>query len=452
MPPEKNINNTDQKAWIVSVDMGYGHQRAAYPLRNLAYKGIINANNYSGIPSEDRRIWHNSRRFYEFISRFKQVPLIGKEIFELYDKLQNIPAYYPKRDMSEPTMQVKQVTSLIKKQDWGKHLITQLARKPLPLICTFFVPAFMAEHFKYPGDIYCLATDSDISRAWVPEHPSRSRIRYFAPTYRVADRLRLYGIRPNNIFLTGFPLPEENLGGQSLHLLKRDTVYRLVNLDPKKRYYNHYKETIYHHLGYSKLPKDHLHPLMLTFAVGGAGAQRDLAVTILESLQTKILQHQISYTMVAGIHNEVNEFFRSHAKRLGMMRELGKHLFIHCSNTKKDYFEKFNTILRTTDILWSKPSELSFYTALGIPLVIAPPIGSQEHFNRRWVETIGSGTFQEDPEYAHEWLFDWLDSGWLAEAAMQGFVEAPKYGLYNITKIVSEKITQVKEMEMVLPY
>ena len=27
------------KAWVVAVDMGYGHQRAAYPLKDIAYGG-----------------------------------------------------------------------------------------------------------------------------------------------------------------------------------------------------------------------------------------------------------------------------------------------------------------------------------------------------------------------------------------------------------------------------
>lgn len=441
-----------QKAWVISVDMGYGHQRAAYPLRHIAYKQILNANNYPGIPKEDRKVWKNTRKFYEFISRFKQIPLIGEQVFELYDTLQNIPSFYPRRDLSEPTFQVRQVMHLIRKSHWGKHLIHTLAKKPLPLICTFFVPAFMAEYYKYPGEIYCLATDTDISRAWVPENPWRSRIRYFAPTYRVADRLKLYGIRPRNIFLTGFPLPDENIGGPRLHLLKRDIVYRLSNLDPKRRYYAHYKEIIHHHLGYRRLPKHSLHPLTLTFPVGGAGAQRGLAVTILKSLKRNILEHQIRYAMVAGIHNEVGGYFRSEARKIGLGSELGKHLLVVCARTKDEYFQMFNKLLRVTDVLWTKPSELSFYTALGIPMIIAPPIGSQEIFNKRWVETIGSGTYQEDPEYTHEWLFDWLQSGWLAEAAMQGFVEAPKQGLYNITKVISAKITQVKEVETVLPY
>lgn len=448
MPKKKQ----QHKAWVVSVDMGYGHQRAAYPLRHLAYHGIINANNYPGILKEDREIWRSSRKFYEFISRFKRVPLVGDSVFDFYDRLQSIAPFYPKRDLSDPTYQVVQIMSLIKKSNWGRHLIQKLSKEPYPLIATFFVPAFMAEYYRYPGEIYCLATDSDISRAWVPQFPSRSRIKYFAPTYRVADRLELYGIRKQNIFLTGFPLPPENIGGPTLRILKRDLRYRLVNLDPQGKYYCQYRAIVEHYLGRQLLPRQSTHPLTLMFAVGGAGAQRGLAVQILESLKTKITQHQISYTMVAGIHNEVFAFFRAAIKRVGLLHELGKHIHIIHSNSTMDYFDAFNRALRTTDILWSKPSELSFYTGLGIPLIMAPPIGSQERFNMRWVESVGSGTFQEDPTYTHEWLFDWLDSGWLAESAMEGFVEAPKFGVYNISKIIEERILEMREIRTPLPF
>ena len=34
----------EKKAWVIAVDMGYGHQRAAYPLKDMAYGDIINAN------------------------------------------------------------------------------------------------------------------------------------------------------------------------------------------------------------------------------------------------------------------------------------------------------------------------------------------------------------------------------------------------------------------------
>ena len=33
-------------------------------------------------------------------------------------------------------------------------------------------------------------------------------------------------------------------------------------------------------------------------------------------------------------------------------------------------------MLRETDVLWTKPSELCFYPALGIPLIMSAPLGA----------------------------------------------------------------------------
>ena len=75
-----------QKALLISVNMGYGHQRTAYALKQLSIDGkIINANDYDGIPPRDRRIWESMRRFYELLSDFKRVPVAGDLTFSLVD-------------------------------------------------------------------------------------------------------------------------------------------------------------------------------------------------------------------------------------------------------------------------------------------------------------------------------------------------------------------------------
>ena len=57
----------DTRAWIVAVDMGYGHQRTAYPLRHLALDGeVINANHYDGIPENDKIVWERARKVYAY--------------------------------------------------------------------------------------------------------------------------------------------------------------------------------------------------------------------------------------------------------------------------------------------------------------------------------------------------------------------------------------------------
>jgi len=76
------------QAWVVAVSMGYGHQRTAYPLRELAPQAkIIYANDYEGIPESDKNIWQSSRRFYEFMSNFRKIPLIGPFSFYIFKGL-----------------------------------------------------------------------------------------------------------------------------------------------------------------------------------------------------------------------------------------------------------------------------------------------------------------------------------------------------------------------------
>lgn len=424
------------KAWVVSVNMGYGHQRTSYPLKQLSPDGnIFIANDYWGIPDRDRKIWESQRRAYEFVSAFKRVPIIGQAAFYILDRFQRILSFYPKRDLSQPTVQLKQAYYLIKK-DWGKHLIEVLQRdskeKPLPFISTFFVPAFMAEYFSYPGDIFCVICDADISRAWAPLIPQKSKIKYFAPNERTVERLKLYGVKPENIFLTGYPLPLENIGTKKLEILKENLRYRLFNLDPQKRFSRYYGPLIKKHLG--KLPEESNHPLTIMFAVGGAGAQKEIGIKIVKTLarETKgrFNNKQIKIILVAGVKEKIKEYFEKNTRGLNTEIIFGKNI--------EDYFKKFNHALMTTDILWTKPSELSFYSALGLPIIIAPPIGSQEDFNRRWLLKSGFGLSQEDPGHVHQWLFDWLNQGYLAEAAMQGFIEGEKLGTIKIKEIISK--------------
>jgi len=411
--------------------MGYGHQRTAYPLRSITPgMEIINVNNYPGIPLKDRKIWQTTRSFYEFISRFRRIPFIGLFLFIFFDSFQKILGYYPKRDLSKGNFSGKIIFSSIKK-GWGKDLIERLAQKRLPLISTFFTPAFMAEHFKYPEDIYCVICDADIARAWVSLHPKKSRIKYFVPNSWVRDRLKLYGVPDGNIILTGYPLPKENIGGLHLETLKKDLGYRLLNLDPKGKYRKVYGPLVKGYLG--QLPAMPNHPLTILFSIGGAGAQKEIALELVNNLKDKIRAKELRFIISVGTREELREYFAKNIKGL----HLDGWVHILSGTTTNEYFETFNLALRTTDILMTKPSELSFYAGLGIPIIIEPSIGSQEDFNRRWLLHIGAAVLQENPKYIDQWLFDLLDAGDLAEVAMQGFVEIEKMGTYAIEKIIA---------------
>lgn len=423
----------ENKAWIVTVDMGYGHQRAAFPLRDLSPTGkVLIANNYAGIPRGDFRTWNNGRKTYEFFSRTSSWPIVGDFIFGTFDKIQKIEPFYPRRDLSKPSIQVRQVYSLLHR-GFGRDLINQLNQRDIPLITTFFTTAFMAEEHKFRNEIYTVVCDSDINRAWVAMNPAKSRIKYLTPCRRVADRLKEYGVKDENIFLTGFPLPEENIGVE-FKTLKSDLAARIANLDPSHHYRNKFGDTVKKFLG--EPITDHKRPLTLTFAVGGAGAQRSIASEILHGLKDKLMKEEISLNLVAGSRNDVFSYFKQAIIKARLVKCFGKNLNIIFSPHKEDYFKSYCDTLRKTDILWTKPSEMVFYSALGLPIIIAPPVGSQEEFNRTWLKTIGAGITQNDPRYTAEWLFDWIDSGWLAEAAMAGFLDGRQFGVRNIKDVV----------------
>jgi len=425
-----------KNAWVVSVNMGYGHQRTAYPLKYLAFENkIINANDYKVIPERDKNIWESTRKFYEFISNFERIPLLGNFIFSIYDIFQRILSFYPKRELSEPNFSLKRIYSLFKR-GWGADLIEKLKKDQLPLVTTFFPPAFMAEFFHYPGEIFCVVCDTDISRSWASFNPKLSRIKYFVPNERVIERLKLYGVKEENIFLTGYPLPLENIGTEKMEILKEDLRHRILNLDPQKRYFEKYKTLIKTILG--ELPQKSDHPLTLMFSVGGAGAQKEIGIKILKSLKKNILDGEIKLILSAGIREKVKNYFEKEIGRELPFADLKGHVEILYREKIEDYFKEFNQKLRKTDVLWTKPSELSFYSALGLPIIIAPPVGSQEKFNRRWILKSGFGESQGDPNNTDQWLFDWLDQGYLAERAVEGFIEGEKFGTLNIQKIIEK--------------
>ena len=442
-----------QKVCLVAVDLGYGHQRAAFPLRFLDRKGEMTlANNYPGIPDKDREIWNQGRKPYEFISRAKHIPIVGDLLFMGMDSMQRIRDFYPKRNLFRQSLQLRTNIIMIKNKQWGKDLIDKLDRENLPLLTTFFTVAYMAEEFNYKNDVYLVVCDADVSRAWAAPNPTNSKIKYFAPTRRVYERLQLYGVKSENIYYTGFPLPKENTGNDDLNVLRHDLAARLRNLDPKNYYLSKYQKTIEEQLKDERVPDQPTHPLTITFAVGGAGAQREMGAKLVKSLKRNLEKGEARINLVAGIHNTVKDYFMVELEKMKLVDYLNKTVFILHEDKKENYFRKFNGLIRTTDILWTKPSELSFYAGLGLPIIITEPLGSQEVFNSKWLKGIGAALNQENLTYANEWLFDWLNSGWLAEAAMQGFFEAPKYGTFNIEKVINGELKEVKKPDTILQY
>ena len=426
----------EKKVWVVAADMGYGHQRAAYPLKDIAYEGIINANSDKMISEKEKKIWNTSRTFYEWVSRISEVSPIGKFLFDLFNKIQKIDPYYPRTPNTKPNSEVKYLEKQIKK-GLCKGLIKYIEKKDIPMITTFYLPAIAADVYKLPK-VYCVVTDTDINRVWVPRDPSSSSIIYFAPCQHAANRLASYGVKPENIILTGFPLPKECLGEDS-EIAKKALAKRIVNLDPKHVFIKAHMAEIKSVLGKDFRVDSSPKPPTLTFVVGGAGAQKEIGVELMISLKKKIKEGKIRLVLVAGTHLDVKQYFEDEAEKSGLSKHKDENLIIVSEMKKKDYFEKFNKILNETDVLFTKPSEMSFYSALGVPIVILPPIGEQEGWNRKWLSEIGAGIDEENPKYASDWIEEWLSDGRLAMRALSGFVNAPRNGTYEIERIISKQ-------------
>lgn len=424
--------NSDS-AWVISANMGLGHQRATYPLKELACDGIQLFGENEMSSSRERRLWKIFQSSYEFISRTRQFPIIGPSLFNVLEKMQNITPYYPYRDQSGPSLQVKGLYSMLRR-GMGRGMSSKLSSGRLPVVTSFYAAAIAAEE-QTDLPVYCIICDADINRVWVADKPKKSRIVYFAPCGHALRRLKQYGVPDERIFLTGFPLPQENIGGSDMHILREDLAHRLIRLDPTRRFRTIHGEEARHYLGNCWNPDEKASPLTLTYAVGGAGAQADIAEGVVKSLSPQILSGRIKLNLVAGVRLEVRQYFE---KLLSRYRLNGsENINIIYAHDKNIYFSEFNRILRTTDVLWTKPSELSFYCGLGVPIIIAPPIGPHENFNQRWLRDLGAGSHQTEPQYCGEWIMDYLVEGRLSQAAWDGFLYARKMGTYKIMEVLA---------------
>lgn len=415
-----------QQAWVVAADMGYGHQRAAYPLRDIAYERIITANSEKVADPRELARWDRIQGFYEGMSRLSGVPVIGPYLWAAYDQLQRIASLYPNRDLSHPTLAVWYLDRLIER-GLARGVVEYASTKPLPFVSTYFIPPLAAARAGL-HPVFCIVTDVDIHRIWVGPRPAESRTVYFAPSEIGRLRLLQYGVPASRVFLTGFPLPDENLA-----TLEHDLRGRIARLDPRRRFLARYGRTVKATIGE---PHAKPGPVTITYAVGGAGAQQEIAGYIIRSLADGIRAGRFRVNLVAGTRLAVRSFFLDAVEMYGLSDLLHQGIHVIAALDKRAYFEAFNACLRDTDILWTKPSELVFYTALGLPILMTRPLGAHEAKNRQWVRRMGAGFTQEDPRACAEWLQHWIDQGMFAEAAFDGYMKAPRDGTENVKRLV----------------
>ncbi len=431
------MDSTHPKPIVAAVEMGYGHLRAARSIADALGEPILHVDRAPLAGPAEQRLWRRVRATYETTSRLSQLPIVGAPLRWALDEATAIPHLHPLRDLSAPTRAVHALHRLVER-DLGRGLIEELRRTGRPLLTTFYSPAILADCAGI-GEVWCVVTDTDVNRIWAPLHAQRTRIRYLVPTPRAARRLTQYGVPPDRVTCTGFPLPHDLVGGPGMAALRRNLGSRLVRLDPARAFRREHPEELAHFLG--PLPAwEEGRPPLLTFAVGGAGAQAGLARTFLPSLRGPIEAGRLRLALAAGTRPAVKATFEEALRAAGLADQLGNGVELHAAADLDGYFAQMDALLARTDLLWTKPSELSFYAALGLPLVLGAPVGVHERINRRWVRESGAGVKQRDPRFAGEWLADLLDDGALAAAAWAGYTRLPKFGLYRILEQVGASV------------
>ena len=414
---------------LVAIDMGYGHLRPAAALAERLDVPVQHMDRPPLGDAQDAAFWRRTRKLYEPLTRWSQLPVIGGPAQALLDAVTAIPPLYPARDLSAPSSGTKALVRAAR-GGLGRTLADHLAAEGSALLTTFYAPAILSElHGR--TRVACVVTDSDVNRVWAPADPAKSKIVYFAPATHTARRLRAYGVREENLRVTGFPLPHALLGGPELPALRRNLAARLVRLDPRGGWIASHAPELERALG--PLPEaEKGRPPLLTFAVGGAGAQVGIVQSFLPSLKRLLGEGRLRLALVAGRRPEVAARLRGFLADSGLAE--GENVRLLEAPDVEAYFPLFNALLAETDLLWTKPSELTFFAALGLPLVVAPAVGVHEACNRRWAEEWGAALPQGDPAHAAEWLDDWLEDGVLAAAAWAGFRHLPNLGLYRIAE------------------
>ena len=216
----------------------------------------------------------------------------------------DIPHLHPYRDLSAPTRGVATVERLVRTRGLGQGMVARMKETGEPLIATFYSPAIAADAAGL-DNVWCVVTDSDINRVWAPRDAARSRIRYLVPSPRAGRRLRSYGVPAHHIHFTGFPLPHELVGGRELPTLRRNLAVapRPARPDPRPSAATTARSSP---TSWGRFPSEEEgRPPTLTFAVGGAGAQAEMAHQFLPGMRGPIEEGRLRLVLVAGVRGAV---------------------------------------------------------------------------------------------------------------------------------------------------
>jgi hypothetical protein len=395
---------------VAAVTMGYGHLRAAVSISDALGVSVARADRAPLATWLERRVWAAARAGYHGLSRVSQERRLGPVCRGALDRLTAIED----RTAGSPSPAAVVALNGLVRLGLGAELGRRLDAAGAPLVATFYAIALAAaRHSRVP--VACVVTDSDIHRVWAPAEPRASRIRYLVPVAATADRLLGYGVARRRISVTGFPLPPELVGGDDLGVLRTNLATRWARLGRSDS------------------------PLHVVIAIGGAGTHADRALAAARELEGELAAGRVRLTLAAGTREEVADRFRR-GIAAGLSKAAGRAVAVLCEPRFEAASRRFTEALAGADALWTKPSELVFYGALGLPLILEPAVGDHEHRNRELVVSPGIAADRPEPGTVVRWLDRRRREGWFVEAAARGPEQLEPRGAGAIAAFVSSEL------------
>lgn len=164
----------------------------------------------------------------------------------------------------------------------------------------------------------------------------------------------------------------------------------------------------------------------ILMTVGGAGAQGEFYAAMIRPLMDKVRSNKVSLYLNIGDHRNVWDILAQkvpglkdiavlhfdrweetqHFAREALEHDVqGVHVFFHQDIYAAVY--STNLLMRSSDILVTKPSELAFYP---IPKLFVKRVGGHEAWGAIHASEIGDGTLEcETPELANQMMEGLLD-------------------------------------------
>jgi hypothetical protein len=438
--------------YITTVLMGYGHLRAADNVAGLGRGRVVRVDQppFTNLP--DILVWKSSQDLYHAISRTVETRL--RFLCRMLERIEDIP-----EDSKRASMDYSMLMALLIRMGVGRGLrrlsdawdalpqgrtlrpgsgqapSTSSGQDPStssgqalrlgsgpgllagsghdcpPRLHTFFLPALACVYNRFPGKNYQLLCDADCHRVWAPIKPNDGEVTYLAPTATCADRLISYGVAHGRIVVTGFPLPLGNTGGKDLDVLQADFRARLERLSARSD-----------------------SPLRVVFALSGAGCYLHLLKGLIRELFPELRGGKLTLCIAAGDNRKVKAEIELYLAALNASP--ADRVSILFSPDVLEGFALFNRALRECDLLITKPGELVFYAALGLPQVLLPPVGKHELKNRAYLIENGAAADLPGIESAGAWLLAQRANGLWRHAAESAFARMPKLGTFAINDVV----------------